>query len=171
MKKLLFLFSAGATLLLAACNDSAKDTARLQATNDSLRAQIAARDSEMDSVLTIFNEIQEGFTQISQAQNRITLSRTGDPGDRQAARAQIQEDMKFIITTMRSNKERIAQLQAQVKKQGMNTAAMEKTLALLKFKCWYYETAIKDGNEDGINAMLPDKLPEEIQKLYDISHE
>ena len=49
--------------------------------------------------------------------------------------------------------------------------AMEKTLALLKFRCWYYETAIKDGNEDGINAMLPDKLPEEIQKLYDISHE
>ena len=49
--------------------------------------------------------------------------------------------------------------------------AMEKTLALLKFKCWYYETAIKDGNEDGINAMLPDKLPEEIQELYDISHE
>lgn len=49
--------------------------------------------------------------------------------------------------------------------------AMEKTLALLKFKCWYYETAIKDGNEDGINAMLPDKLPEKIQKLYDISHE
>ena len=49
--------------------------------------------------------------------------------------------------------------------------AMEKTLALLKLKCWYYETAIKDGNEDGINAMLPDKLPEEIQKLYDISHE
>ena len=49
--------------------------------------------------------------------------------------------------------------------------AMEKTLALLKFKCWYYETAIKDGNEDGINAMLPDKLPEGIQKLYDNSHE
>ena len=49
--------------------------------------------------------------------------------------------------------------------------AMEKTLALLKFKCWYYETVIKDGNEDGINAMLPDKLPEEIQKLYDISQQ
>lgn len=49
--------------------------------------------------------------------------------------------------------------------------AMERTLALLKFKCWYYETAIIDGNEDGINAMLPDKLPKEIQKLYDISHE
>ena len=48
--------------------------------------------------------------------------------------------------------------------------AMERTLALLKFKCWYYETAMKDGNEDGINAMLPDKLPAEVQVLYDLAH-
>ena len=37
---------------------------------------------------------------------------------------------------------------------------LQKTLSLLKFKCWYYETAMKDGNEDAINATLPDKLPE-----------
>ena len=48
---------------------------------------------------------------------------------------------------------------------------LEKTLSLLKFKCWYYETAMKDGNEDGIHAMLPDKLPAEIQKLYNDAHE
>lgn len=48
---------------------------------------------------------------------------------------------------------------------------MEKTLALLKFKCWYYERAMADGNEDSIIAMLPDKLPEEIQKFYDKGHE
>ena len=36
---------------------------------------------------------------------------------------------------------------------------LQKTLSLLKFKCWYYKTAMKDGNEDAINAMLPDKLP------------
>lgn len=48
--------------------------------------------------------------------------------------------------------------------------ALQKTLSLLKFKCWYYETAMHDGNEDGINAMLPDKLPEEIQELYDEGH-
>ena len=41
----------------------------------------------------------------------------------------------------------------------------------LKFKCWYYETAMKDGNEDAINAMLHDKLPKNIQKLYDKGHE
>lgn len=30
---------------------------------------------------------------------------------------------------------------------------LEKSLAMLEFKCWYYDTAIKDGNEDGINAV------------------
>lgn len=48
---------------------------------------------------------------------------------------------------------------------------LEKTLSMLEFKCWYYDTAIKDGNEDGINAMMPDKLPKEIQKLYDKAHQ
>lgn len=47
---------------------------------------------------------------------------------------------------------------------------LRKTLDMLKYKCWYYETAIQDGNEDRINAMLPDGLPPEIQKLYDNGH-
>ena len=47
---------------------------------------------------------------------------------------------------------------------------MEKTLALLKFKCWYYETAMADGNEDNLSAMMPDKLPKGIQELYDKGH-
>lgn len=48
--------------------------------------------------------------------------------------------------------------------------SLQKTLSLLKFKCWYYETAMNDGTEDNITAMLPDKLPEDIQKLYDAGH-
>lgn len=47
---------------------------------------------------------------------------------------------------------------------------LQKTMDMLKFKCWYYETAIKDGNEDRLNKMLPDHLPKEIQKLYDNAH-
>lgn len=48
---------------------------------------------------------------------------------------------------------------------------LKKTEAMLQFKCWYYEQAIKDGNEDRIKAMIPDKFPPEIQKLYDYAHE
>ena len=47
---------------------------------------------------------------------------------------------------------------------------LQKTLDLLKYKCWYYETAIQDGNEDRINRMLPDNLPPAIQALYSNGH-
>lgn len=47
---------------------------------------------------------------------------------------------------------------------------LKKTLDLLEYKCWYYDKAIEDGNEDGIHEMLPDKLPEAVQKRYDRVH-
>ena len=47
---------------------------------------------------------------------------------------------------------------------------LEKTLDMLKFKCWYYEQAIRDGNEEKIAAMIPDELPDDIRVIYDSSH-
>lgn len=47
---------------------------------------------------------------------------------------------------------------------------LEKTLDMLKFKCWYYEQAIKDGSEDAISAMVPNDLPEDIRRAYENSH-
>ncbi|MBQ5756273.1 MAG: MerR family transcriptional regulator [Erysipelotrichaceae bacterium] len=49
-------------------------------------------------------------------------------------------------------------------------AELNKTLDMLKYKCWYYEEAIREGDEEKILALLPDKLPLEIQKLYDNCH-
>ena len=49
-------------------------------------------------------------------------------------------------------------------------ARLEKTLNMLKFKCWYYDQAIADGNEEHIREMLPDKLPSDIQAVYDKAH-
>ena len=47
---------------------------------------------------------------------------------------------------------------------------LEKTLDMLKFKCWYYEQAIRDGNEEKLAAMIPDELPDDIRVIYDSSH-
>lgn len=46
---------------------------------------------------------------------------------------------------------------------------LEKNLAMTKFKCWYYEQAMADGNEERLAGMLPDGLPAEIQALYDLA--
>lgn len=47
---------------------------------------------------------------------------------------------------------------------------MNRTLDMLKFKCWYYEQAILDGSEERVQSMLPDRLPDEIQAIYDNAH-
>ena len=47
---------------------------------------------------------------------------------------------------------------------------LQKMLDMLKFKCWYYETAIKNGSEDKLKDMIPDGLPIDIKKMYDNAH-
>lgn len=43
-------------------------------------------------------------------------------------------------------------------------------LNMIKFKCWYYDEAIKDGNEDRLTALIPENLPDDIRKLYESTH-
>lgn len=47
---------------------------------------------------------------------------------------------------------------------------LEKNMAMIKFKCWYYDQAISDGNEERLKTMIPDNLPEDIKKMYDLAH-
>ena len=49
-------------------------------------------------------------------------------------------------------------------------AHMNKVLDMLRFKCWFYEQALEDGTDERVRKMLPDHLPEEIQKAYDNAH-
>ena len=67
--------------------------------------------------------------------------------------------------------ERKALFEKQLESVEGEIARLEKTLNMLKFKCWYYDQAIADGNEDHIKEMLPDKLPADIQAVYDNAHE
>lgn len=43
---------------------------------------------------------------------------------------------------------------------------MNKTLEMLKFKCWYYEQAINDGNEERLKKMPLKEIPEDIRNAY-----
>ena len=43
-------------------------------------------------------------------------------------------------------------------------ARMNRVLDMLSFKCWYYEQAIQDGNEDRLQSMAPEEMPAEIRR-------
>ena len=47
---------------------------------------------------------------------------------------------------------------------------MNRALDMLKFKCWYYEQAIKDNSEDRLKELIPDHLPDGIRKAYENAH-
>ena len=47
---------------------------------------------------------------------------------------------------------------------------LEKALAMIEFKCWYYEEAEKDGNEKRVRTITPNELPKNIKKLYENAH-
>lgn len=47
---------------------------------------------------------------------------------------------------------------------------LNKVSDMLKFKCWFYEQSIQNGTDEYVRAMLPDRLPEEIQRAYDNAH-
>lgn len=66
--------------------------------------------------------------------------------------------------------QRKAMFEAQRAHMEAELEQMNRTLDMLKFKCWYYEQAIKDGSEDRLKALIPDRLPEEIRKAYENAH-
>ena len=48
---------------------------------------------------------------------------------------------------------------------------LEKTLAMIRYKQWYYEEAMKDGSEDRIRQMSPEEMPVDIREMYRLAME
>ena len=51
-----------------------------------------------------------------------------------------------------------------------NILELEKTLAMINFKCCYYEQAEKDHTEENVTNISLDEIPKDIRKLYEKSH-
>ena len=69
MKKLLLLSVCVA--LLSSCGNRAQNEA-LKAQNDSLTMALTERDLELESIMSAFNEVQEGFRLINEAEKYST---------------------------------------------------------------------------------------------------
>ena len=82
----------------------------------------------------------------------------------------IKQFMDWCVEGPSTYPQRKAMFEAQRTHVEAEIGRMNRTLDMLKFKCWYYEQAIKDGSEDAIPAMIPDRLPEDIRRAYENSH-
>ena len=82
----------------------------------------------------------------------------------------IRQFMDWCVEGAATYPQRKALLEEQKAHVEAEIERMNRTLDMLKYKCWYYTQAIKDGGEDAIPAMIPDRLPADIRRAYENSH-
>ena len=129
MKKLAVLIVCAA--MLASCDGFKGGSKDLKAENDSLLIELSQRNAELDEMMGTFNEIQEGFRQINDAESRVDLHRGTITENSASAKQQIASDIEFITKQMEENKAQIAKLQAMLKSSKNNSAQLKKAVESL----------------------------------------
>ena len=72
-----------------------------------------------------FNDIEEGFREINEAQGRVSVAKRGE-GASSAAR--IRENMQFIQSTMQQNRELIGKLRQRLRDSSINAEQLKRTI-------------------------------------------
>ena len=126
MKKIL-LFSV-CVALLSSCGNMGKNDA-MKSQNDSLSQVLAQRDAELNGIMEAFNEIQDGFRMINEAESRVDLE-TGVVEGRSNVQ-KIKDDICFIMEKLDANRKRIAELEEQLKNSRYASSQLKNTIANL----------------------------------------
>ena len=125
MKKL-FILAVGA-IAMASCNQDkvkqAEKAALMQ--RDSLEQIIAQKDNEINDMMTTLSDIEEGFREITEAQSRVTLAQQGEGTN---TKQRIKENIQFIQSVMKQNKELINKLKQQVREGSIKGDQMKKII-------------------------------------------
>ena len=113
-------------LAVVSCKqETAKTDAALESQRDSLNQIIAQRDNEINDMMATFNEIEEGFREINEAQNRVNVAKQGEGASR---KERIRENIQFIQSTMRQNRELINKLRQQLRESSINGEQLKRTI-------------------------------------------
>ena len=125
MKKLVFF--AACAMAVASCNQDALTKAEQAAIQqrDSLEQIIAQKDNEINDMMTTLSDIEEGFREITEAQNRVTIAKSGEGTN---TKARIRENLQFIQSAMQQNKELINKLKQQVRESTVKGSQLKKII-------------------------------------------
>ncbi len=125
MRKLSIIVALFA-VILSSCNEKQqKVDNELERQRDSLNQIIAQKDSEIDDLMATFNDIEQGFREINQAQERVSLARKGE-GANDTER--LRENIEFIQTTMKQNYELINKLRQQLRESSFKGEQLKKAI-------------------------------------------
>lgn len=144
MKKLVIL--AVCALAIISCkNEGPKQDLMMTQLRDSLNQIISQKDNEINDMIATFGDIEEGFREITEAQSRVTLAKSGE-GTNSAKR--IKENMQFIQQTMRQNKELINKLKQQLRDSSFKSEELKKLIDNMQQQLEEKETQLQALREE-----------------------
>lgn len=124
MKKIMLLGLALAAMVACKQEKSNADSALVQQ-RDSLSQIIAQKDNEINDMMLTMNEIEEGFREIAEAENRVSIAKDGEGANKQQ---RIRENMQFIQQTMTQNRELINKLRQQLRESTFKGEQFKKAI-------------------------------------------
>lgn len=127
MKKILFVMCCMATIV-ACKNSKTPEPQQNIVQNDSLQKIIEQRDNEINDMMGILNDVEEGFRAISKAEDRVTIAKDGEGANKQE---QIRENIQFIQQCMEHNRSLIAKLQQQMRESSFKSEELKRTVSNL----------------------------------------
>ena len=124
MKKLM-LFGLCMAAMVACKQEKAKNDSALVQQRDSLTQIIAQKDNEINDMMSTMNEIEEGFREIAEAENRVSIAKDGEGANKQQ---RIRENMQFIQQTMSQNRQLINKLRQQLRESSFKGEQFKKAI-------------------------------------------
>ena len=94
-------------------NKSKGETNQDEEQVDSLQRIISQKDGEINDMMETFNQIQTGLREISEAENRVIVAKSGEGAN---SRQQMLEDVRFISSTMQQNRALLEKLRQQLRR-------------------------------------------------------
>lgn len=143
MKKLLFF--AACLMTFVACKDGKSGSGSSDVSRaDSLQRVLEQRDDEFNDIMGVFNEIEEGFRLVNEAEGRITLVKDGEGVDK---KARIRENIKFIQERLATNRELIEKLRKQLSESTVKGNQLNRSLENLVAQLEEKDSQLKDLRE------------------------
>lgn len=113
-------------MALVACNNEKTGSNLPQVSQkDSLQKIIEQKDNEINDMMGILNDIDEGFRLINEAENRVSVAKDGEGADK---KQRIRENIQFIQQRLAQNRELIEKLRKQVSESSVKGEEMKRTI-------------------------------------------
>ena len=126
MKKILLYCFCLSLFTLGSCKQEQKSPqADTTQQSDSLQKIIAEKDNEINDMMETFNQIQAGFQEINEAENRLSIVKDGEGANR---RRQLLENVRFIANTRKENRALITKLRQQLRESSVKGDQLKVTI-------------------------------------------